>query len=85
MLEIKETKWVIMDKTRTVIAKGVPRDRHLVLLSNSKDQKRILFYNSYNKAKAGYSTGFYSWDTGKYWDDWDLEPVEVEVIIREKS
>lgn len=85
-LEIKETKWVIMDKERTVIAKGSPRNRHLVSVDNTKDKKRILYYSSYNMAKAGYSVGFYAWDTPKkHWDKYDLEPVEVEFIIREKQ
>lgn len=84
MFELKEIKWVIMDKERTVIAKGVPRDRHLVLVNDVKDKKRILFYTSYNMAKNGYSTGFYSSGLPKYWNEYDLEPVEVEVIIKEK-
>lgn len=83
MLEIKETKWIIMDKKRTVIAKGVPRDRCLVSVDDKNDHKRILYYTSYSKAKLGYSTGFYTFGLPKRWSEYDLEPVEVEVIIRE--
>ena len=84
MLEIKETKWVIMDKARTIIAKGVPRNRHLVPV-DKPDKKRILFYSSYGMAKNGFSTGFYTYEipNRKNWDDYDLEPVEVEIIIKE--
>ncbi len=76
-----------MDKDRTVIAKGVPRNRHLVPVNNTKDKKRILFYSSYNMAKNGYSTGFYTYEipNRKDWDDYELEPVEVEIIIQEKN
>ena len=84
MFEIKETKWIIMDKERTVIAKGVTRDRHLVSVNDIKDNKRVLYYTSYGKAKSGYSTGFYTFGLPKDWREYDLEPVEVEFIIREK-
>lgn len=82
MLEIKETKWVIMDKKRTVIAKGSPRNRWLISVDNAKDKKRILYYSSQKMAEAGFSVGFYS-QTGR-WSDYDLEAVEVEFTIREK-
>ncbi len=84
MFEIKETKWVIMDKERTVIAKGSSRNRHLISVKDTKDKKRILYYSSYGMAKAGYSVGFYTFGLPKDWDKYKLEPVEVEFIIREK-
>jgi len=83
-LHITTTKWVIMDKQRTVIAKGSPRNRHLVSLDDAKDKKRILFYNSQGMARNGYSTGFYTFGLPKDWDEYKLEPVEVEMIIQEK-
>lgn len=83
--ELKETKWVIMDKDRTVIAKGSPRNRWLVKVDDLKDKKRILFYTSEAMARNGYSTGFYSHGTtGKYWRDYELEPVQVEFSIKEQ-
>jgi hypothetical protein len=84
MFEIKETKWIIMDKARTVIAKGVTRDRHLVSVKDVNDKKRVLYYSSAGMAKAGYSTGFYTFGLPKDWREYDLEPVKVELIIREK-
>lgn len=89
MFELRETKWVIMDKARTVIAKGSPRNRHLISVNNKKDKKRVLYYSSYGMAKAGYSVGFFTYEIPanerKDWDDYDLEPVEVELIVTEKS
>jgi hypothetical protein len=82
--ELKETKWVIMDKQRTVIAKGTPRNRHLISLDNKKDKKRVLYYNSKGMARNGYSTGFYSYGLPKEWDEYKLEPVEVELTMTEK-
>lgn len=84
MFELKETKWIIMDKERTVIAKGVTRDQHLVSVNDIADNKRILYYTSAGMARAGYSTGFWTFGLPKHWDEYELEPVEVEFIIREK-
>lgn len=81
-MELKIIKWVIMDKDRIVIAKGVPRSRYLVAVDDEKDKKRILYYDSENKARAGFSTGFFT-ETNKRWHEYDLEPVKVEIAIRE--
>lgn len=85
--EIKETKWVIMSKDRKVIAKGTPRNRHLIEVENKKDKKRILYYSSEGMARNGYSTGFYTYEipSHKHWDEYDLEPVKVEFVIREQQ
>lgn len=50
--------WVLMDKTRKIIAKGVPRDRHLIFLDDPKDSKRIITYTSQKRAEA-VASGFY--------------------------
>lgn len=56
----KKTVWVIMDKTRKVIAKGVPRHRYLCMVDDVKDRKRVLTYNSEGMARVGFtSSGFY--------------------------
>ena len=83
MFEYTEKKWVIMDKARTVIAKGTPRNRCLVLVSDKKDKKRILYYTSYAMAKQGYSVGFYTYGLPKKWDKYKLEPVEVVLSMKE--
>lgn len=43
-----------------LIAKGVPRSRHICLVNDPKDKKRILYYDTKNKAISGYrDSGFY--------------------------
>jgi len=86
MLEIKEIKWVIMDKDHTVIAKGVPRNRWLIPVDDKKDKKRILYYDSEKKAIAGFTNcGFYgNYDpTKENYEKYELEAVKVELIIKE--
>lgn len=59
-MKIIEEKWVIMDKNRKVIAKGSPRNRHLVFLDDKKDKKRFLTYTSEAIARVAYeNSGFY--------------------------
>lgn len=82
MLEIHETKWVIMDKWRTVIAKGSPRNRWLIPIDDPKDKKRVLYYSSKKMAESGFSTGFYT-ATKKQWREYQLEAVEVKLSITE--
>lgn len=94
----KETCWIIMSKDRKLIAKGNPRDRHLIPV-DSNDQKRILTYSSEGRAKAALSgaNGFYGenliegyksqWDWSDEEQDWSLshwlEAVKVEISITE--
>lgn len=92
-LEIVERKWILVDKTRKVIARGTPRNRKLVFV-DGPSKARILAYRSKATATSGgLSAGFYSWEvkdymSEQYGNDWYrhrdkcLEPVEVEVIIR---
>lgn len=63
-MEIKKKVWVIMDKKRGIIAKGVPRNRYLELVSNEKDKKRILTYNSQRLAEAGFLSSWFFTGTG---------------------
>lgn len=80
---IRQRKFVIMDKQRIVIAKGTPRNRHLVALSNEKDKKRILYYNSEALARNAFTNaGFYgNHDPNNSNAPYDLEPVAVDLII----
>lgn len=84
MFYIKEIKWVIMDKDRTVIAKGVPRNRWLISVDDKRDKKRVLYYTSEAKAIAGFTgSGFYnSWKPGTR-ESYELEAVRVELTIQE--
>lgn len=43
-----------MDKKRKVIAKGIPRNRYLMMLDDPKDKKRILTYSSKAMAEAAF-------------------------------
>lgn len=66
MILKKETKWIIMDRERKVIAVGVPRNRQLVML-DSGFKTRILFYSSQKMAENAFSrAGFYDHTTGDY-------------------
>lgn len=79
-MEIKLKAWVVMTKDRSLIAKGVPRNRYLVKVSDSSDKKRILTYSSEKIAFANShnGVGFYGMV-----DDRLLEPVQVEITYRE--
>lgn len=87
----KSTKWVIMSKDRKFIAKGVPRNRHLVPVEDKKDKKRILYYSSKKMAENAFtSCGFYGeWQIKLNSEEtrrsYLLEAVEVEITIREKE
>jgi hypothetical protein len=84
-----------MSKDRTLIAKGVPRNRNLVRVDDTKDTKRILTYDTEAKARSGFiHNGFYSdyiprFDvTGRFtdqeiWREENLEAVPVIITIEE--
>lgn len=83
MLRLRLKKWVIMDVDRKVIAKGVPRDRHLVPVDDVKDKKRILYYDSKGRAEAGFKvSGFYGND---FRNPYRLEAVPVTITVEETS
>ena len=91
----RERKWIIMSKDRTLVARGVPRDRYLVRVDDTKDNKRILSYNSKRMAEAGFmDSGFYSdeipqkdengiWINQDTWRKKNLEAVPVIITIEE--
>jgi hypothetical protein len=89
----KKTVWLIMDKTRKVIAKGVPRNRYLCMVDDIKDRKRLLTYNSERMAINGFtSSGFYRGDgvnqylADKFGSDASLvtclEPVKSIIVVK---
>lgn len=54
--------WVIMSKCRKYIAKGTPRNRELIEVENTSDNKRILTYSSKSKAELAFkNNGFYTY------------------------
>jgi len=79
--------WVIMSKDRTLIAKGTTY-RHLVSVSNKRDEKKILTYRS--KATAENAFKKYDWfydtelitnyDSSKPLSEY-LEAVEVSFKV----
>lgn len=82
-----------MDKKRRIIARGVPRNRELRFVEDTKGSNRILTYKSKAMAMAGFKySGFYTWDRcvdyiekeyGKGAKEGDyLEAVEAELIIK---
>lgn len=95
--ELKMTRYIIMDKDRTVIAKGTVRNRHLIPLSKTNDKKRILYYTTKAKAKSAFTDyGLYAYECygdlpivseeRKCKEDElidNLEAVKVEIVIRE--
>lgn len=63
--------WVIMSSDMLYIAKGTPRNRHIVSVLNEKDNKRVLTYTTKAKAESAFTDfGFFG---GK-----DLELIAVE-------
>jgi hypothetical protein len=97
MKDMKITKkvWIITDKKRGLIAKGIPRFRYMELINNDKDNKRVLTYSTKKKAEQGFiDVWFYhGTDVNEYClktygiDWWDekihdyIEAVEAEFII----
>jgi hypothetical protein len=77
--------WVIMDKDRTVIAKGVPRDRWLINVNKKKDAKRIITYSNEKRAGMGFTRGGFWTEGKKPWSDYELEAVKVKLTIQEDS
>lgn len=87
MINLNFRKWIIISKDRKYIAKEVPRNRHLISIEDKKDKKRILYYDTKNKAVAGYTKcGFYNqiieWKGHKAIKR-ELIPLEVEITIKE--
>lgn len=87
-MQILEERYVLMSKDKLVIAKGVPRNRYLCLVSE-KDRKRLLTYSTENMAKANDKGFFTSKGVNAYmkernmrWnDEIKLEPVKVITSI----
>lgn len=86
-MKLKFRKYVIMSKDRKVIAKGSPRNRHLVKLDDTKDKKRILYYDNKKVAINAYTAcGFFipsDVDITHENRCEKLEPVLIEITISE--
>lgn len=78
-MEIIETVWIIMSKDRTLIAKGVPRNRYLVKV-DAKDKKRILTYTSKKMTENGYLNNWFYGASNI--NEEDLEAVEATLTIK---
>lgn len=90
MFTQRKEVWVIMSKDRTIIAKGIPRNRSLEYVNDEKGTKRILTYSSKQKAESGFKhNGFFGMEKieGFKWGENKLEEfleaVNVELIINE--
>lgn len=82
LFKSEEYKWIVMDKDRTVIAKGSPGEKYLISINDKKDNKRILFYSTKNRAKNCNDGSFYNnsrYPNYKY----HVEPVKVKITIEE--
>lgn len=88
----EDTVWVIMSKNRKLIAKGVPRNRSLVLVNDINDSQRILTYSTKNKAESAFKNhGFYDWGLEEHIDEWKegdiwashLEAVQITRSLKE--
>lgn len=90
-IDFVQKKWVIMDKTRKIIARGQVRNRRLTMLEGPR-KSRILTYTSKARAENAFKKhGFYKWEVEDYlieqygedYKDKDyLEAVETEIIMR---
>ncbi|QHZ59817.1 hypothetical protein HWD03_gp057 [Alteromonas phage vB_AmeM_PT11-V22] len=81
---IEKDTWIIVSKCRKVIAAGNPRDRKLVKVADSANE-RILTYNSKGKAESAFKRhGFYPKYKDHYTDpDVELEAVKVRIVYME--
>ena len=79
-----------MTKCRKYVAKGTPRNRELILVSDKKDKKRYLTYSSKNMAESAFNTsGFSTYKTKDFPYDNSykadrteyLEAVECSLIL----
>ena len=83
----EEKIWVIMSKDRKVIAKGTPRNRHLIYLSDTKNRLRYLTYTSKKMAESAFKTSFFYYrdESGNFvpcpYTRDDLEAVETKLIL----
>lgn len=89
----EEKIWVIMSKDRKVIAKGTPKNRYLVHLSDTKNRLRYLTYTSKKMAESAFKTSFFYYrdESGNSFSNDgfvpcpytsnDLEAVEAKLIL----
>lgn len=85
-VNIVEYRWIICDKERTVVAKGVPRNRYLVELSDVTNKQRLLTYSSKKKAELGFTaSGFFGQRDieKKRGKKLELEAVKIRICIEE--
>ena len=84
MFKSEEYKWIVMDKDRTVIAKGESRYKYLIPIDDKKDKKRTLFYSTRNRAANCIDGSFMNNGyLGNY--KYHVEPVKVKITIEEVS
>jgi len=77
---MREDIWLIMTKDNKMIAKGVPRNRYLVKISDEKDKKRMLTYSSEKMAINGFTnSGFYN--SSGYERSEDFKAVKAIMVI----
>jgi len=60
----RKNVWIIMDKTHKSIIKGATSERHLILLSDTKDRKKVLTYNSEGSAQNAIKNGWCVYEKG---------------------
>lgn len=86
-MKIEIIRWVIMDDRRRVIAKGVPRNRHLIPVDKD-DGKRVIYYGTKRKAESAFKIyrfyNNYDPDTTER-IEYKLESVPVKITIEEIS
>ena len=79
----EEYKWIVMDKDRTVIAKGESRYKYLISINDEKDNKRTLFYSTRNRASNCRDGSFMNNGDSFKGYKYHVEPVKVKIIIEE--
>jgi hypothetical protein len=73
----KREVWVIMTKCGRYIAKGTPRNRELIEVTDNLDKKRFLTYSSKAKAEAGFkNSGFYTYGLKDFPYDYSMDRSE---------
>ena len=86
---LKETKWAIMDKTRAIIVRGTSSDRKAVRINDTTCKMAMSLYSSKASANAGLTKGYLvssaKYEFGDEIPDFELEPVEVIVTIKDAN
>ncbi len=62
-MKITRKVWLIMDRNRKIIAKGVPRNRRLFMVDDPEGTTRVLTYDTKRRAESCFKNGLWFYST----------------------